>query len=245
MHNAAVDDERKESHQSGHSSTESAMQHNSPSPPHSIGTSNGSEFKFKSSSLASLSDHTRKTVESQSRYAIGESATSATSKNHQQQQNPGRSSKDSLGGLASILESLGAGASGVGGAGEGGAGGLGGGMNQMVDFILQNLLSKEVLYGPLVEIRDKYPSWLEKQRMRRQQNQPPSISHVSSSSPSGGEGEKDASEALSEEGFIRYQKQYESIQRVCTQVSLHHRSKPFPPFNSTLSYPIAVRDWSE
>ena len=34
----------------------------------------------------------------------------------------------------------------------------------MVDFILKSLLSKEILYGPLVEIRDKYPAWLLKQK---------------------------------------------------------------------------------
>jgi Pex19 protein family len=92
---------------------------------------------------------------------------------------------------------------------------LGGGTNQMVDFILQNLLSKEVLYGPLVEIRDKYPLWLQKQRMMMQQ--PLIASHISPSPSS--EGLEKGPESVSLEDLARFEKQYESIQRVCTQVS--------------------------
>ena len=47
------------------------------------------------------------------------------------------------------------------------------------------------------------------------------------SSSGGGEGVI-ASEALSQENLVRYEKQYQSIQRVCTQVSFDHPSaSPF------------------
>lgn len=34
-------------------------------------------------------------------------------------------------------------------------------MNSLVDGLMKHLLSKEVLYDPMKEIGDKYPSWLE------------------------------------------------------------------------------------
>ncbi|GIL62882.1 hypothetical protein Vafri_17092 [Volvox africanus] len=89
------------------------------------------------------------------------------------------------GGLASILRELGGmGLPGVGG--EGGEGAAPAGVNMMVDYIMQHLLSKDVLYGPLKEIRDRYPPWL------------------------------DANQGtLPAEEFRRYVAQYESVQRVC------------------------------
>ncbi|GLI62544.1 hypothetical protein VaNZ11_005208 [Volvox africanus] len=89
------------------------------------------------------------------------------------------------GGLASILRELGGmGLPGVGG--EGGEAAAPAGVNMMVDYIMQHLLSKDVLYGPLKEIRDRYPPWLEANQG-----------------------------TLPAEEFQRYVAQYESVQRVC------------------------------
>ncbi|GIL69753.1 hypothetical protein Vretifemale_732 [Volvox reticuliferus] len=90
------------------------------------------------------------------------------------------------GGLASILRELGGmGLPGMGG--EGGEGAAPPGVNMMVDYIMQHLLSKDVLYGPLKEIRDRYPPWLEANQG-----------------------------TLPAEEYRRYVAQYESVQRVCT-----------------------------
>lgn len=82
-------------------------------------------------------------------------------------------------------------------------------MNGMVDFILKNLLSKEVLYGPLVEIRDKYPIWLDVQRQGHLS--PPPVSWSGSSGQGG---------LVSKEELARYEKQYDSIKEVCRQVRM-------------------------
>ncbi len=37
-------------------------------------------------------------------------------------------------------------------------------MNSLIDSLMQQLLSKEVLYQPMKEIASKYPEWLEKNR---------------------------------------------------------------------------------
>lgn len=61
-----------------------------------------------------------------------------------------------LGGLGALLGAMGAG----GGAGaEGGGGGTGPGVNMMVDYIMQQLLSKDVLYGPLKVGREGMVVW--------------------------------------------------------------------------------------
>merc|ERR1711998_611493 len=39
-------------------------------------------------------------------------------------------------------------------------------MQRMMDAMLQQLLSKEVLYDPMKEIAAKYPSWLEENKER-------------------------------------------------------------------------------
>lgn len=56
----------------------------------------------------------------------------------------------------------------------------------LVDSLMQQLLSKEVLYQPMKDIACKYPEWLEKNRA-----------------------------ALTDEEFQKYSKQHESILSVC------------------------------
>eukprot|EP00877_Chromochloris_zofingiensis_P015170 jgi/Chrzof1/9907/Cz04g20120.t1 len=48
-----------------------------------------------------------------------------------------------------------------------GAGADGQHMNMIVDVVMQHLLSKDVLYTPMKEIRDKYPPWLEQHKSDR------------------------------------------------------------------------------
>ncbi|GLC41945.1 hypothetical protein PLESTB_001050800 [Pleodorina starrii] len=91
------------------------------------------------------------------------------------------------GGLAAMLRELGGlGGLAGGSAGEGGDGAAPAGVGMMVDYIMQHLLSKDVLYGPLKEIRDRYPPWLE--------------AHQGT---------------LPADEYRRYVAQYESVQRVC------------------------------
>ncbi len=59
--------------------------------------------------------------------------------------------------------------------------------SMIVDVVMQHLLSKEVLYQPMQEIRDKYPPWLEANR-----------------------GQIDAEE------FERYEQQYKCIVALCS-----------------------------
>ncbi|KIY98402.1 peroxin-19 [Monoraphidium neglectum] len=61
------------------------------------------------------------------------------------------------------------GSDGEGEEGEGEDGGGGGGaggdhVSMIVDVVMQHLLSKDVLYQPMKEIRDQYPPWLEEHR---------------------------------------------------------------------------------
>ncbi|GAX80605.1 hypothetical protein CEUSTIGMA_g8040.t1 [Chlamydomonas eustigma] len=126
------------------------------------------EETFTSAALKGLAEQTKETVNKQSKYARGEGPS-------QQRQRP-------VGGLpggglpfGDILGAL--------GGTEGG-----GGMGFMVDYIMQNLLSKEVLYQPLKEICEQYPPWLE-----------------------ANEGK------LSAEDVQRYKLQHSSIQAVCKQ----------------------------
>ncbi|PSC68797.1 Metal transporter Nramp3 [Micractinium conductrix] len=97
--------------------------------------------------------------------------------------------------LAKHLGALGSGAgdsTGAAGGGAAGAGGGGGGggpppeMSSLVDSIMHQLLSKEVLYQPMKDIGDKYPGWLVANK-----------------------------DALSGEDYGRYEKQYGYIQRIC------------------------------
>ncbi|KAG2425681.1 hypothetical protein HXX76_013523 [Chlamydomonas incerta] len=137
-----------------------------------------------SSRLAGLAQHTMKTVSKQAKATRGhvEGGGAAAA------QGGGVAGGAGMGGLAQILQELGGlGAAAGGGGGEGGeGGGPPGGVNMMVDFIMQHLLSKDVLYGPLKEIRDRYPPWLE--------------AH---------------SGKLPAEEYGRYVAQYEAVQRVC------------------------------
>jgi peroxin-19 len=61
------------------------------------------------------------------------------------------------------------------------------GMSSLVDTIMQQLLSKDVLYQPMKDIGGRYPEWIEAHR-----------------------GE------LSPEDITKYEEQYEYIQRICT-----------------------------
>ncbi|KAJ9515781.1 hypothetical protein QJQ45_008680 [Haematococcus lacustris] len=153
----------------------------------------------KSSALRGLMQQTKKTVEEQAK--LGRMGTAATG--------AGASGSGARsGGAGGRRAGRGAGAAGAaaGGAGFpfadllgslGGAGGLLGGLGGaaggeessfMVDFIMQNLLSKDVLYGPLKEIRDKYPPWLAEQA---------------------------ASGSLPDHELQRYRLQLEAIEQVC------------------------------
>ena len=110
----------------------------------------------------------------------------------------------------------------------------------MVDFILKSLLSKEILYGPLVEIRDKYPAWLLKQkqsiataiaRSKIRDISEEGGTTTRSQSEEGGatarsQSEEGGTTARSQSALIslidledlsRYEQQYESIKRVCVQ----------------------------
>lgn len=102
-----------------------------------------------SSRLAGLAQHTMKTVSKQAKATRGhvEGGGAAAA-----QGGGGVAGGAGMGGLAQILQELGGlgAAAGGGGGGEGGeGGGQPGGVNMMVDFIMQHLLSKDVLYGPL------------------------------------------------------------------------------------------------
>ena len=98
----------------------------------------GSSGEFRSAALRGLAEQTKHTVDQQSKFSRGEGPGAA-------QRQP-QAGSEGLGGgrpgsgfpFGDILGALG---------GEGGGGG--GEMGFMVDFIMQNLLSKEVLYGPL------------------------------------------------------------------------------------------------
>ncbi|KAG2452974.1 hypothetical protein HYH02_002311 [Chlamydomonas schloesseri] len=140
-----------------------------------------------SSRLAGLAQHTMKTVSKQAKATRGHvegGSTGAAAGGG----GGGVAGGAGMGGLAQILQELGGlGAAAGGSGGEGGeGGGPPGGVNMMVDFIMQHLLSKDVLYGPLKEIRDRYPPWLE--------------AHAGK---------------LPAEEYGRYVAQYEAVQRVC------------------------------
>ncbi|QDZ17589.1 peroxisome biogenesis protein 19 [Chloropicon primus] len=60
-------------------------------------------------------------------------------------------------------------------------------LQSMVDSVMRQLLSKEVLYEPLQEISGKYPQWLEENESK-----------------------------VSEEDFERYSRQLESIKKLCS-----------------------------
>ncbi len=64
--------------------------------------------------------------------------------------------------LSEQLAAMGAGAGGGGGGAGGSGGGPGGddGFANMADFMLRQLLSKEVLLQPMMDIGAKYPAWL-------------------------------------------------------------------------------------
>ncbi|KAK9840750.1 hypothetical protein WJX81_002254 [Elliptochloris bilobata] len=70
--------------------------------------------------------------------------------------------------LSEQLTAMGAAADGKGGnTGAGGRGGSGGGdagFAEMADFMLHQLLSKEVLLQPMMDIGAKYPAWLDAHR---------------------------------------------------------------------------------
>ena len=111
---------------------------------------------------------------------------------------------EGLEGLEGLLppELLG-GRSGGGGGGSGGGGGprscsssggapgiTGGefpGMASLVDTIMHQLLSKDVLYQPMKDIGNKYPEWLAANK-----------------------------ESLDPEQYKQYEEQYEYIQKICT-----------------------------
>eukprot|EP00955_Chlamydomonas_euryale_P112119 366112-Chlamydomonas_euryale.AAC.25 len=93
---------------------------------------------FRSAALKGLAEQTKQTVNKQSKFQRGEGQGS-------RQGGTASSAGGGFGALGDILSALGPIAGGEGG-GEGAAGGS---MGFMVDYIMQNLLSKEVLYGPL------------------------------------------------------------------------------------------------
>jgi len=72
------------------------------------------------------------------------------------------SEQDRLAGAAGTSSASAAAALDSSSGGGGGAGEAGGPMAAVVDSVMRHLLSKEVLYGPMSEIRDRYPPWLER-----------------------------------------------------------------------------------
>lgn len=96
---------------------------------------------FSSSALRGLAAQTQKTVSRQKKQTRG---------HVELPQRPGAGGASTSGaggggGLGDLLGALGA----MGAAGGGAEGGAAPGMDMMVDYIMQNLLSKDVLYGPL------------------------------------------------------------------------------------------------
>ena len=98
-------------------------------------------------------------------------------------------------------------------------------MNLMVDFILKNLLSKEVLYGPLVEIRDRYPDWIKRQKLHHltAANETKIESAGGGGEEGGGGGGEET--RVSMEELSRYELQHQAIIQVCNQVLIF---TPFP-----------------
>ena len=92
---------------------------------------------FRSAALRGLTERTKQAVDEQSKFSRGEGTGQ-----QQQQRQPGGGGGGGFP-FGDILGALG------GEAGAGGGGGGEGGMGFMVDYIMQNLLSKEVLYTPL------------------------------------------------------------------------------------------------
>lgn len=124
------------------------------------------ELQFTSQALRDLANQTKKTVEEQKSSSKGPTLPARPAKPLEESAPSGH--------LTDILGSItqpGAPA-----------------MNMLVDTIMQNLLSKDVLYGPLKEIATKYPPWLEANQGK-----------------------------FPEEQWKRYTDQYESIQKVCAQ----------------------------
>ena len=89
---------------------------------------------FRSAALRGLAEQTKSTVDNQSKFSRGEGVGTQP-----KQQGGGRAAGSGFP-FGDILGALG---------GEGGGAGGDGSMGFMVDFIMQNLLSKEVLYSPL------------------------------------------------------------------------------------------------
>jgi hypothetical protein len=82
------------------------------------------------------------------------------------------------------------------GAGAGGAGEFPG-MSSIVDTIMHQILSKEVLYQPMKDIGDKYPEWLAANK-----------------------------ESLDPEQYTKYEEQYEYIQKICTMYETDPENYP-------------------
>jgi hypothetical protein len=99
-------------------------------------TSPAEQEAFSSAALQGLAAQTRTTVDKQSKFSRGEGSGASSST---------RAQGAAGGGAFPFGDLLGA----LGGMAGGGGGGDGPGTNMMVDYIMQNLLSKEVLYGPL------------------------------------------------------------------------------------------------
>ncbi|KXZ54253.1 hypothetical protein GPECTOR_5g343 [Gonium pectorale] len=137
----------------------------------------GDDDALASSRLAGLAAQTRKTVSQQAKKTRGHVEIGAAAAAGR----PGGAA-GAAGGPFALLRELGGGLGGE----AGGEGGEGPGVNMMVDYIMRHLLSKDVLYGPLKEIRDRYPPWLE--------------THQGT---------------LPAEEYSRYVAQYESVVRVC------------------------------
>ncbi|KAF5837010.1 Pex19 protein family-domain-containing protein [Dunaliella salina] len=111
----------------------------------------------RASTIKGLMEHTKRTVAAQSKFSRGERGPEVSSQAGSSQLPQGGPAGGLLSALGGDLGSLGGLLGSAGGEGEGEAG-FGSGM---VDMIMRQLLSKDVLYTPLKEIRDKYPPWLE------------------------------------------------------------------------------------
>lgn len=71
------------------------------------------------------------------------------------------------------------------------------GMSSLVDTIMQQLLSKDVLYQPMKDIGSRYPEWIEAHK-----------------------------DELSSEDITRYKEQYQYIQRICTLYETNPKDYP-------------------
>ena len=107
--------------------------------------------EFQSAALRGLYQQTQKTVAQQAKHTRGVAAPGQKHAGSGAGLGPGAGGAPRAGGLGELLAGLGSlgGGGGLPGMGLGGGANGAGGNNFMVDYIMQNLLSKDVLYAPL------------------------------------------------------------------------------------------------